>query len=605
MLSAEVILFAIRAGIRLGQEARQAFIDGTKRRMLVLPLPKVDFGPNVDSAWRFFQNEGKGFVIAENPRLIYLHQRATDRKLTKAEESEYLALRSYFDSILSARRNNTLVELQDKQRIDADELTALVTIKQWEKDDPDDPKTVHRLAGTIIELGIDYFAGGPGTIQKNSREGKLVAGFVEALDSIAFADILVKPHAFEKLIGKLFVAALETLSAQPESISSDDNVKDLVKVATHGLAQDLQIKLKALEGDAFQSMRLEAWGEFVFRSLLSSAGRRVVEQPSRFLGVKGEPEGALITSVGTAVIDLAITNDQLELKRVFSRSGLDAVMRASLDVVADYPELVLGDDPNKGLRALVAGVAASVSRFDAQLVSPDIAPELLRIVLDKSAVNLPLFWPDLDPDKHLLLTAAQTVLKILSAKPPAAAKWKLRFRTGDLVAVADAVVDELAGNPTWLLSIAEDTDKYLVTALEATLAVLRRRADERLSLDIAVEVLNTAVKAVAMDVKFLDKAPDGRPLIAALIDVVFSAAFKPELGVEDRRTQWLLVQSSAIDLMLNTVLVRFAESSMDDEALKIVTQQIKHAIDIIVAGAPINWEEFDQALVRALHPQPQ
>jgi hypothetical protein len=40
-------------------------------------------------------------------------------------------------------------------------------------------------AGTIIDLGIDYFAGGPGTVQKNSREGKLIAGFVEAIDGIA------------------------------------------------------------------------------------------------------------------------------------------------------------------------------------------------------------------------------------------------------------------------------------------------------------------------------------------------------------------------------------------------------------------------------------
>jgi len=602
MISTEVILFAIRAGVHLGQEARQAYIDGTKRRELVLPLPKVDFGANVDSAWRFFQNQGKEFVNAENLRLLLLHKRATDRTLTAAEEKEYLELRRFFDAILSARRNNHNVMLQENQRIDANELTALITVKQWEKDDPAAPKTLHRFAGTIIELGIDYFAGGPGTIQLDSREGKLIAGFVEALDNIEFADILVAEHAFEKLIGQFFVAALETLSTQPEFVSSDDNVKDLVKVTTCGLAKDLQIKLKALEGDSFQTMRLEAWGEWVFRSLLSSAGRHVVEHPSRFLGVKGEPEGALITRVGTAVIDLAITNQQIELKRVFSRRGLDEVMRASLHVVADYPELVLGDDPNKGLRGLVAGVASSVSQFDAQLISPDIAPELLRIVLDKTAVNLPLFWPDLDPDKHLLLTAGQTVLKILSAKPPAGAKWKLRFRAEDLVTVTDTVVDELAENPTWLLSIAEDADKYLVTALEATLSVLRNRADERLSLDIAVAVLNTAIKAVATDVKFLNKAPDGKPLVAAVIDLVFAAIFKPDLGAEHRRAQWLLVQASTIDFMLNTILLRFAESPMDEESLKAVKQQIKKAAENAAAGNPINWQEFDQTLAEALQP---
>ena len=604
MISTEVILFAIRAGIHLGQEARQAYIDGTKRRELVLPLPKVDFGANVDSAWRFFQNQGKEFVSAENLRLLLLHKRATDRTLTAAEEKEYLELRRFFDAILSARRNNHNVMLQENQRIDADELTALITIKQWEKDDPADPKTLHRFAGTIIELGIDYFAGGPGTIQLDSREGKLIAGFVEALDKIEFTEILVAEHAFEKLIGQLFVAALETLSTQPEFVSSDDNVKDLVKVTTQGLAKDLQIKLKALEGDSFQTMRLEAWGEWVFRSLLSSAGRHVVEHPSRFLGVKGEPEGALITRVGTAVIDLAITNQQIELKRVFSRRGLDEVMRASLHVVADYPELVLGDDPNKGLRGLVAGVAAAVSQFDAQLITPDIAPELLRIVLDKTAINLPLFWPNLDPDKHLLLTAGQTVLKILSAKPPGGARWKLQFRGDDLIAVTDTVVDELAENPTWLLSIAEDADKYLVTALEATLSVLRKRADERLSLNIAVDVLNTATKAVAMDAKFLDKAPDGKPLVASIVDLVFSAIFKPDLSAENRRAQWLLVQASTIDFMLNTILLRFAESPMDEESLKAVKQQIQKAVENAADGNPINWEQFDQTLAEALHPQP-
>ena len=113
------------------------------------------------------------------------------------------------------------------------------------------------------------------------------------------------------------------------------------------------------------------------------------------------------------------------------------------------------------------------------------------------------------------------------------------------------------------------------------------------------------MKAVAMDVKFLDKAPDGKPLVAALIDLIFVAIFKPDPGDEDRRTQWLLVQASAIDLMLDTILLRFAESPMDEESYSTVKQQIKIAVDNVAAGHPINWEEFDQTLAEALHPQPQ
>ena len=36
---AELIMFAIRSAIKLGQQSREAYVDATRRTALVLPLP--------------------------------------------------------------------------------------------------------------------------------------------------------------------------------------------------------------------------------------------------------------------------------------------------------------------------------------------------------------------------------------------------------------------------------------------------------------------------------------------------------------------------------------------------------------------------------------
>ena len=48
--SAALVLFAIRSALKLGQQLRLAYVDNTKRRELVLPLPNFFSSPDVVSA---------------------------------------------------------------------------------------------------------------------------------------------------------------------------------------------------------------------------------------------------------------------------------------------------------------------------------------------------------------------------------------------------------------------------------------------------------------------------------------------------------------------------------------------------------------------------
>ena len=42
-MNSDIVIFAIRSALKLGEQARAAYVDSTRQRALVLPLP--DFAP--------------------------------------------------------------------------------------------------------------------------------------------------------------------------------------------------------------------------------------------------------------------------------------------------------------------------------------------------------------------------------------------------------------------------------------------------------------------------------------------------------------------------------------------------------------------------------
>ena len=58
--SAALILFAIRSTVKLTQQVRLAYVDSTRRRELVLPLPKFFTDTDDIDAAEFFDSDGLG-----------------------------------------------------------------------------------------------------------------------------------------------------------------------------------------------------------------------------------------------------------------------------------------------------------------------------------------------------------------------------------------------------------------------------------------------------------------------------------------------------------------------------------------------------------------
>jgi len=470
----ELVLFGIQAGLRLGAAVRRAYVDQARQRALTLPLPLIDLRPDVIEARDFFDRIGARFV-EEDDRLGELHRQAAEQRIRTEEDPgarAYLEKYALYRAIHDAQAEDRPVPTTGSQPNPTPEaLHVLVRFKQWEEEDPNRPKPLRRLLGTVIDVGIDYFAHVPGALETHGRHRKAVEAFVQGVERLSFAEVLAEEDPVERVLGRLFVASLEVIADQPEIVSDDPRVREVVSVTTDALGRDILAALKDASDD-FERRGLADWSELVFRSALRSGVRHALEHPNRILGVKGEPEGALIGGVGAAALDLVVTETGLEPERLFSRAGLEGVVEAALEVVAEHPTLVTDTD-KRAIRSLVSAVAKDLAAMP-RVLDLDLAPDVARIVLARTAERIDLIWPDADPQSHLLLTAAKTTIEILTAERPTGGVKRIVFGRDEVLTVVEAVMDELAANPAWLLRRADGVSDDLRAALEASLRVVRR-----------------------------------------------------------------------------------------------------------------------------------
>lgn len=583
-MNADIVLFAIRGALKLGQQARAAYVDSTRRRALVLPLP--DFVPENSfvGAVNFFRE----LAVEGPPQLVELVAKM-NRNEAFTETEEQLLIEYQNDILLRAfpDRSRTV----DGSSISEDSIDALVEIRQWQRGSDPDPTTLQRLAGSLVEIGVDYFAEMPGALDENSRGGRALQAFLTGLDQVSFSET-----ALGDLPHRLFVAAMESVTTTPELISDDPKIQNLIRVTTRGLTADIATRIEALraagEDNLSKEERIRAWGETVFRSLLSNAGAHVLSDPALFLDLDGAGERALVGGVGQALVGVVADAPFGELENLFTRASLDRVTDAALRAVGEHPELVLGDEARLG--PLVSRLATDLAGADSLFVRGAM-PELTRIVLDATGENLELFWPqsEANPRKNLALVAAKSIVDALTAPPSEGEPWRPRLRTSDLIEVVDVTLQELAMNSGWLTAAIADDSPVLSTALEAMMSVLRARGNRHLSQDLAIELLTIGLRAAALRSEFLDVVPNRGPLIAALLDALLAEI----LAIEDPAVAWRLVKHEVIAGMLDVMVDVLNETRLDASVVDPVSAVIRRQVEIVRSGERWTIDDFGEALV--------
>jgi hypothetical protein len=601
MASSHLILFAIQGALRLGVQARAAYVDATRRRALVLPLPNYQAKSDVYDAVEYFKGSGKRH-ISESKLLKDLRSQLgeTDNlsqivnTLTEEQKTELMVLHSDFATLDFIEKGFEFEKTSDE--FTPEGLINILRIRQWRKGNDPSPTLLRRFAGTFIEIGVDYFAHYPGALNKNSRHGKVLYVLFNSLDQITFSEEFAEERIGD-LPGRLLIATLETVSENSEFLSGDPKYQKLIAVTSNALAKDVANRIHAIRestggaGNEDSEERVKAWAELVFRSVLASGGRFVASNPKEFLGVEEPAESELASHVGQAVLGFILDQPEGHLDRVFGREGLEVVIRASLSALGKHPELLVHTE-NIGLKILLSQVASELGKHKA-LLDTGILPEVARLILDKTGENLYLLWPQWakHPENHLLLTAARVVLESLTSVPPAA-KWKPQFTREDMLRVFEATFDEFVNNPGWLIDRSGKVNENLKVALEAVVGVLRKQQDRRLSTHDASHILSAALKAVARRQEFLERLPNGTPMVAALIDAMLSSIFRKKQD----RAAWSLVRSEVIIGTIEAVLNLLAEAGVTEDKVKKLRTLMKKQVKAINEGKPWSLEVFEAEL---------
>jgi len=573
-------MFAIQSGVRMYGAVRKAYIDGTVDRPLNLPLVR---GATLDvkSARRWFRTDEVGMQVAARPEHERIRILITKDELSAQEQAELIQVYIILYDEYAAED----FEGHERSRITGAELSAMLQIRQWSKMAPaDHVSPLQTVAGTLVNITVDYFVQTPGAVNEKRPEGRALLTFLKTIDSTDFANSSVTDVAED-----LCLAVLDSVSGNPELFSSGDNEQLFIKNVTSALAVSAR-DLLASDAPSVKKNNAATWLQLVARSLLKGGADTVLSNPVLFLGVRAGAEENAVHTVGKTLADLVITDDGTAFRNLVSADGLNAVVKSALSAIATNPSILKTD--NAGLKKVITEIAIVVAA-QTNPVSKDCFPELVHLILEKSAENLELLWAgdSSDPKHNLLITASREILKALAENSDG--NWRPDLSKNELLDVAETLFTSVIDNPDWLTEDLAGDNNVIRTTLDAAFASLKIRDGRRLSRETLVFALKAAVKSVSLQLPLLEKlsAPgrdQGKAALTAALDAVFDPLFDPAV---DTAAKWRLSANSVLQMMVQAVLEELPKKAITQDNI----EAVRAVLDELIAGT-MQVEQLPQAL---------
>ncbi|MGV8075308.1 MAG: hypothetical protein AB2L11_12220 [Syntrophobacteraceae bacterium] len=403
-----LVMFAVEAATRLGRKAVAVYAEEVRDNELILPHVDVE-DPDIPS-WseteKFFANAGRAFVAEEGLYAAWWKSRNVHPQFRDRLCLAHLAIKDNIGPIREADDlDGYLCRNPDKFYASAH---ALLKVKQWR--DGTDPKRhpVQRLAGTMVELAVDYIKLDPTLFGTNGKGDRILRSFLVSLDEVKFAE-----DDFDDLLVDIARSSLNVFKDQSALVISDDALTPLFSIISGTLAEDLKKIKESNEPDkllALNRVRRE-----MLEHLISASVATVSGYPDTFPGTsRGEQ---LLKGVLNAI--LTATRDHPDL---FSSGALSAIYAAGLKAAAENTSLLLPtneDGVQNFLGSLVTNLArklADIAITDPQgLFGLEILPELTEIALKVLAKNARTLINPANPEQQLLVSSVEQVSLALSS----------------------------------------------------------------------------------------------------------------------------------------------------------------------------------------------
>jgi hypothetical protein len=582
-MNSDLILFAIDAGVRLGQKLNDVLVDATFERPLLLPVGELFGNVAIDDAIDFFD---------ENPELTKAGQ--PYRNLTPVEKlTAYKTLKRIDDQIVGSGDMPTKMITDEAVQI----VSNLHKFRQYEESFGARP-VVQRVIGTIVEIGIDYFVANPEAIGKKSGERKILQAFVESLDDVDFAE-----GTREEIVGDLLVAALETLQANTSLIADSVRTQALIGGVTNALMGDIK------NADSIAEMiRREDFARRIGSSILRGGAQALSENIDLFLP-QDSGSKALVSSTLTHLLEGIKGKENL-----FTNESLEILFNSALKSVAENADVFL---KNEVLQELLSSTLTSLTDTTGQKVfSKETVSAVLANALAVAAENMETLIDPTKPKKQLLANAAKAVAQSLSGALAGGGTVKDLLSRKQLISLMGVVFEEVANNPEQLLGDADLGDRKaalaqiigsvaralgneperfvtgegFVTLIEIALQTAAKNADKLLKLDTMNTQDNVLFQVIEQTVNAIVETGDDRRLLNR--DVFLDIAERI-LPIVSANTAGLDNSPSAVQDSVSTAL-KLAQGSLEgringenlpDLTAELLTEVLWEELDLTEASA--------------------
>jgi len=466
MIEASLVLFAIQAGVKLGQQTYQIIVDKDFDRALTMPNIKYIDNTAENEAQEFFEKKENRDWIKPGGQFRELYQNGEYLKA-------YQALKG-IDRELDGKADKVLPGIQRFEQI---------------KKDPHTPKTTVRLLNTVVDIGIDFFKTNMDALCLSSNAQKVITAFVPAAEKIN-DELNLDEKEFDKrkipdIAGKVLTAGLQVLGDNRALLSRDQGVQNLLGGVALALAEDF----KDVE---FKSDRLEFYDR-VTSSLLRGAMAGFSENPTLFIkGKSGEAD--FIRDTLTQVFQGLQTQEDL-----FTTESLEVIYKHALLAVSESaPHITDNQIIQSFLKRTVDELI--IKEGTKEIFSEGTVAEIMKIGLETLGNNIStLIDPD-NPERKLLdETVAALAFSLSSAL--AGDKLGALFTSKQMIALSQIVFQEVAKNPEVLLGFKEMNLETtgLAQIIGSVAQSLEKNPRKLITGEGALELVRTAIKTAAQN----------------------------------------------------------------------------------------------------------
>jgi hypothetical protein len=498
--SATFLLVAIRSGVRLSGQIRLAHVDATRRRELILPLPRFETRTDWHEAVEFFITPGLGTDYARrDPHLQSLVDKARNSSLTREEQLELSHLHAEYAYLKTAEELGQ--DWADGTRVDPEELTALFAVRQWQRRSLDpSPTVLQRLAGVLWEMGVDYATHQPDRFQLHGPLPRALEAFFRGLD---VSSDLPDPWLSE-LVPRLFQVLAEQSSTPPGDIWGPRGPKTLHQltsgilrvVARHGPTKGADVS-NPVEDLATRD-RIADWGEHLMRTVLRGIGgdnsTEATGFPFRFHAVDFEE----LPRVALDLLD-AVASDPVRLDQALGSGSLSPLISAGIRLIGEHPSF--SEEGSTGIPELLKNLADLLEAHPQRRFS-QLLPELAERIVRHAAEDPARFWPiqTKTPSASPLVAITEQILTLAFQDMPEASS-KPGFRPSDVVAIVDQVLNRCVDSPEVWLQPDGTPAEALQLGIRRWLALLTDRQPGRASPAQARRALEDVLDAVEGNAK--------------------------------------------------------------------------------------------------------